>query len=555
MTHILASLCNLEPARFLIISQNVPHFIYFTHIPALILSILIAIFVLSHGWKQRLNRTLALTLLPFIYWVFANVMIWATNRSDLIMFLWAIQILLEPLVYVGMLSLVYTFINDEKEIPSRAQMLFFLIYLPLIFITPTTYSLLGFDLQNCIPIENFYSYYTYIIEISCVVAIIVLSIKSFRNTSSITRKKKIRSFAIGVILFLIAFASGNIFGSATEDWVTSQVGLLGMPIFAMLLANHVVKYRTFNIKIFQTQMLVVVLGFMTASTLLIRNINNIRLVIAGSLVLLVFVGRSLIRSVKKEIDQREKLEVLTTELAIANEKLKSLDKLKTEFLSLASHQLRSPLTAIKGYTSMLLEGDYGSLAGNTREIIDRVFQSTQHLTKVVEDLLNVSKIEQGGMKYEMAPFDVAKVCKEIATNQAIVAQGKGLKVEFVCDEKDTYKVNGDEEKLRQVFINLIDNSIKYTKEGSVTVSVTKPHAKSILIAIRDTGMGMTPEIKAQLFQKFSRGDGGKVNTGGSGLGLYLAKQIVEAHKGRIWIDSAGKDLGSTFSVELSEYTG
>ncbi len=235
----------------------------------------------------------------------------------------------------------------------------------------------------------------------------------------------------------------------------------------------------------------------------------------------------------------------------ANEKLKSLDKLKTEFLSLAAHQLRSPLTAIRGYTSMLLEGSFGVVDEKQKEAINRVFESSTHLSKVVEDLLNVSKIEAGGMKYEMAPFDMEKAARDLANDLSITAQKKGLTLTFTTDNKSPYTVNGDMEKIRQVILNIIDNSIKYTEKGSIAVHVSKEAARNTIhVAVTDTGMGISAEEKEKLFQKFSRGAGGKTNTGGSGLGLYLAKQIAEAHGGRIWIDSPGEGKGSTFSIEL-----
>jgi signal transduction histidine kinase len=244
------------------------------------------------------------------------------------------------------------------------------------------------------------------------------------------------------------------------------------------------------------------------------------------------------------------------ELKAANLKLQELDKLKTEFLSLASHQLRSPLTAIKGYTSMLLEGSFGQITDSQKEAIDRVYQSSSHLAKVVEDLLNVSKIEQGGMKYQMAAFDLEKAAKDLATDLSITAEKKGLKLEFVTDNKAPYTIYGDMEKLRQVLLNIIDNAIKYTQTGSITVSLKEAaQAGYIVLGVTDTGMGISPEEKEKLFQKFSRGEGGKTNTGGSGLGLYLAKTIVEAHKGHIAIDSPGVGKGSTFSIEFERYTG
>ena len=239
------------------------------------------------------------------------------------------------------------------------------------------------------------------------------------------------------------------------------------------------------------------------------------------------------------------------ELRDANEKLKSLDKLKTEFLSLAAHQLRSPLTAIRGYTSMLLEGSFGHVDDKQKEAIDRVFQSSTHLTNVVEDLLNVSKIEAGGMKYVMAPFDFEKVAHDLATDLSITASKKGLALTFDTDKKGPYTVNGDMEKIRQVVLNIIDNAIKYTMAGSILVKLNKNESLGVYrLDVTDTGMGISPEEKEKLFGKFSRGEGGKTNTSGSGLGLYLAKQIAEAHGGRISIDSPGVGKGSTFSIEL-----
>jgi signal transduction histidine kinase len=170
--------------------------------------------------------------------------------------------------------------------------------------------------------------------------------------------------------------------------------------------------------------------------------------------------------------------------------------------------------------------------------------------KIVEDLLNVSKIEQGGMKYEMAPFDLNEVASDMTKDLSINANNKGLKLNFLSDGVKNCIVNGDKEKIRQVVLNFIDNSLKYTKEGEVNVKVEKVGDK-VVFSVKDTGMGMTPEIKATLFHKFARGEGSRMNTGGSGLGLYLTKEIAEAHRGRVYVQSEGAGKGSTFYLELN----
>jgi len=248
----------------------------------------------------------------------------------------------------------------------------------------------------------------------------------------------------------------------------------------------------------------------------------------------------------------KQVESLNHDLGIANDKLKDLDRLKSEFLGLASHQLRSPLTAIKGYTSMLLEGSYGAVSAEQKTAIDRVYQSSQNLSRVIEDLLDVSKIEQGGMKYIKDKVDIKKLVKDITEELSISAKGKGLELSFVEQDEGNYLANADTIKIRQVVTNLIDNSIKYTKEGSIKVIVGRPMTGVMRVTITDTGMGISPENIAKLFEKFSRGEGGKVNAGGSGLGLYLAKEIVLAHGGKIWVESPGVGKGSSFIFELPE---
>lgn len=240
---------------------------------------------------------------------------------------------------------------------------------------------------------------------------------------------------------------------------------------------------------------------------------------------------------------------LNKELEDANEKLKGLDKLKTEFLSLATHQVRGPLTAIKGYASMVIDGDFGEVSEKAKEAVNRIFESSNNLALIIEDFLNVSKIESGGMKYEMGPFSVAEIARDMSKDLSITAAKRGLKVNFESDSDLDCMVNGDKEKIRQVVLNFIDNSIKYTKEGTISVSVRKVGDK-VQFKVSDTGMGMTPEIMATLFQKFARGDGARMNTTGSGLGLYVAKEIIEAHKGHVSVTSEGPGKGSTFGFEL-----
>lgn len=241
--------------------------------------------------------------------------------------------------------------------------------------------------------------------------------------------------------------------------------------------------------------------------------------------------------------------LLYEQIKVANKKLKELDRQKTEFVSIASHQLRAPLTAIKGYSSMLLEGSYGELAEKSRLPIDNIFESSNRLVAIIEDFLNITRIELGKMKYEYSDFNIKELVEKIVNELRPTVEKKGLIISFEAAEGD-YFFHADEGKIGQVIGNIIDNALKYTPSGSIKVSLSSVDGR-IKIIVSDTGVGLEAEDISKLFEKFIRVDGaGNVNYSGTGLGLYVAKQMVEAHKGKIWVESPGKNKGSTFFVEL-----
>ncbi len=237
------------------------------------------------------------------------------------------------------------------------------------------------------------------------------------------------------------------------------------------------------------------------------------------------------------------------ELESANENLKQLDQAKSEFLSIASHQLRTPLTGIKGYLSMLVEGDYGKIPKKIEDIIKQVFEASNRMARLVDVFLNVSRIEAGKLKLELNGFDLGELVLRSVKDLEITANERGLKLSFEKMD-NVYIVKADSDKIKDVLLNLIDNAIKYTKKGSINVKLSKKDSQA-LVEVSDTGVGLAEEDIDKLFNKFSRGeDSSKINTGGSGLGLYVAKKVIDAHGGKIWVESLGKEKGSKFSFTL-----
>jgi signal transduction histidine kinase len=221
------------------------------------------------------------------------------------------------------------------------------------------------------------------------------------------------------------------------------------------------------------------------------------------------------------------------------------DREKTEFISTVSHELRTPLTSVRGYVDLVLAGDAGPISGQQREFLEIVSRNTERLAFLINDLLDVEKLEAGKLVLRRAPVDLAAVLESVVKTFDVTAQAKGLALESAIDALPA--VMGDADRLTQVFANLVSNAIKYTREGTVLVRGLEVQDE-IRIEVRDTGIGLTDEERGRIFEKFFRADNGYTRSvGGTGLGLAIAKVIVERHGARIDVASEpGK--GSAFTV-------
>ena len=223
---------------------------------------------------------------------------------------------------------------------------------------------------------------------------------------------------------------------------------------------------------------------------------------------------------------------------------KYIERLKSEFVSLAAHQLRTPLSEIKWSLGMFLDGDFGKLAKRQKSILAATFQSNEQLIALVNDLLNVSRIEEGKYIFKFSPVHMQDLVRKEWTSYQGTARAKKITFLFKEPSEPLPKIFGDEEKIRLVLQNLIDNAIRYTPSKGVVEIFLGASERDITLEIKDTGIGIPEQEKSKIFQKFSRASNAmELDTTGSGLGLFIAKNIVEAHRGKIWFDS--KENGGT----------
>lgn len=237
--------------------------------------------------------------------------------------------------------------------------------------------------------------------------------------------------------------------------------------------------------------------------------------------------------------------------ALLYKKIKELDQMKDEFISMASHELRTPITGIKGYSSMMLDGTLGVLNDQVKNGAQIINNASNRLAALVEDLLNVSRIEQKRMEFKTEDISVNKIIESIIDELKVQADAKKLELVFLPHTDELPAINIDPEKLKQILINLIGNSIKYTEKGKVEVLCEeKNKGKTLEIRIKDTGIGMSAKARENLFQKFYRVKNEKTEKiTGTGLGLWITKQLVELQKGKIMVDSI-ENVGTQMTLQF-----
>ncbi|MFH0930138.1 MAG: HAMP domain-containing sensor histidine kinase [Candidatus Moraniibacteriota bacterium] len=370
---------------------------------------------------------------------------------------------------------------------------------------------------------------------------------------------------IGIYLFLLSFfitdfISVKLDGVVDYNYEIGMYGLFGMVFFVAFLAYLIVKYKAFNIKLIATQALITALIIGIGSQFFfIQNTTNV-ILNAITLALVLGFGYMLVKSVKLEVQRKEELQKLSDELALANEKLRQLDKAKSEFISIASHQLRTPLTSIKGFGSLLLEGTYGEIPQAQKGVLEKIYISNERLIQLVEDLLNISRIEAGRMEFDFQEAQIEDLVQEAVTTLELAAKAKNLYLHWEKPAVAMPKLKIDITKIKEVISNMLDNSIKYTQKGGITVKLEtntvwstdhKEHQSTVRVIVSDTGIGMDEEEINMIFEKFQRGKQvSHYHTDGMGLGMYIGKKIVAEHKGKIWAESEGKGKGSRFVLEL-----
>lgn len=320
--------------------------------------------------------------------------------------------------------------------------------------------------------------------------------------------------------------------------------------FALVVAYAIIRHNALDLKTISTEIFVTLIIPIVGIELFFARSKSEFGLRFGALVFVTLFSVMLVRSVKNEVTRREEVQKLAEQLETANTRLTELDRAKSEFISIAAHQLRTPLSVIKGYLSLIFEGSYGAVSAALKEILEKMNQNNERLIRLVDDFLDVTRIESGRTQYKFEPARIEEIVERMADEFQSKAEAKGLQLVFEPPKSPLPKVKIDADKIMHALNNFIDNAIKYTEKGKVTVRVRRER-HTVAVTVKDTGVGMDEADRQNVFQKFYRGKAVSARFGpGTGLGLYVAKRFVEAHKGEIFAESKGAGKGSTFGFKI-----
>lgn len=333
-----------------------------------------------------------------------------------------------------------------------------------------------------------------------------------------------------------------IFSSVFHTW---YVGSVGDYLYAVSYALMGLGIVQFAVSFVAVNLIVVLLNsFLFIQVLLSDSVD--KFVSNGVIFITCFVlSLLLLRRNNQETLVKEKNAHIEA-LEESHKRLQELDKQKTEFLNLAAHQLRTPVSIVNSYVSMMQDGDYGPVPKNLKEVIDNIGESNHWLVGLADEFLNISKLESHQIKFTKAPFDMSTLIFEVAKEVEPKMHKKGLLIDLSKVEKNVVGTF-DAEKIKNVVLNYVDNAVKYSTSGTITLTVKKD-ANGIAVTCSDQGVGFTEQDKPRFFKKFARAEyAKKIEVDSStGLGLYICRKFVEGHGGKVWAKSAGTGKGSEF---------
>lgn len=522
---------------------------------AVIANVLLGVIILTGKRKSATSKLFFALTLSLAGATFANYFSLIPNMSDQLTLFWIRMVMFfgAPMGIIFYLF-VRAFPGDKLPVSSKWQKIIISLGVIncIIALTPLLFSGITRTNGSISPTPGFgIAFYMIVMILFLVLGIIILIRNYLKSKGDLKNELKYLVIGLGLTFGLIIFFNVilvNVFKNSSFMFLAGVFTIF----YVYFTGYSIVRYQMFNIKLVAAEIAVILISLALLLQVFVSASTMESLAKALVWVLVSYGGWILIKSILNEIRQKERLAELAEELKKANEHLQELDLEKDNFLSMASHELNSPLAAIKGYLSMMLEEHIGgSLNKKQTEYLGMVYTSAKRLAHLVKDLLNVSRIEQGRIHLVLGECNINEII-----NQAVAEISPNIKEAnhklVVSLDEDLPRTWCDIDRIDEVIVNLLSNAVKYTNPGGRIEISSQKTMDNILVTVKDNGLGIPKGSLNKIFGKFEQGDMNRDQRKGTGLGLYIVKNLIELHKGRIWVES-NEGKGSAFYFTLPIY--
>jgi signal transduction histidine kinase len=509
------------------------------------------------------NFSLFLFSIITIIWSVVNYFAYNTNNPYISFWLFRLVIALATWHAFMFFQTFLVFPNEKITFPKLYKYLLLplVILISLLNLTPFVFSSIGkiSPSGEILKINNGpgIAFFGVLILFLVIGGLFMLILKTIKAKPEDRRKFFIVLLGVFITFFLLILFN-FIFPAFLNNPNFIPYGGLFIVPFILFTSYAIIRHKLFNIRVAGTALLV--FGLSIVSFLEITQADNWLMILYRSSVLffILIFGILLIRGVLKEVKLREDIAQMAEDVRKAyviekraKEELAQLDKIKDQFLMQTQHDLRTPLTSIMGYTDLLLAGTFGKLTKKSLEVLQKLQGITKSMIKKTNNFLDLAQFQLGKSVLAITPgVEVFPILQEIKDELDFKADSKNIKLTLE-ESKEKVTIPADREKLKAALFNIVDNSVKYTQEGGVTITLTTKDNKAV-ISVKDTGIGIPKDKVATIFDSmFSRTEQAQKTATGAGVGLYLSTKIIRDHKGKVWAESEGiAGKGSQFHVEL-----
>jgi signal transduction histidine kinase len=538
------AICRLTPAEYwgIFNLSFPPGLLLYSYIPATLFLILLWRLFLRKGTDMD-KSWLFFSVMVFLYFV-NDALQWVLVKNLWIYVSWHLSFFFEFSIYASILLALYTYRNQTPVVSPFVKRLFLGVLIVGAGIAVSGFNIVSYNFTSCEAVEGVARYVLYALEAAVfglLIKNVIQEIQSIRGSMARGAEKNIHPllFNLSFLVFFVPFVSFGFIQDLSKSYELGIYNGFGIVLFLLFNLLAMIRFRLYDTRItaahgpiFLQSMIIFALFFVTDSVAFQLVIKLFTITMFFVMAYFAFHAIYAEQESKKEIQEK-------------NKELVELNAIKTEFLAFASHQLKAPLTSIKWGIGALRDTQ---LRPEQDSLATQVLQIANQMVRTVTDFLNSTKLESGELSIATEVTELSVVLQKSINEFRPIAQTKRI---ALCADFPMEQVRAhiDETKIEQVISNLIDNAIKYTHSGVVAVKLIALGSRA-RIEVSDTGAGMKSGEAEQLFQKYHRGSAAVRNTGGSGIGLYLGKEIIEMHGGTIGAYSAGIGKGSTFWFEL-----